>query len=134
MKGEWKMLITVLIVLFALAIGVVIQRTVSNKNDAVRNQAPSPLRSRLLANTDIEAALEFEAYNQKKETSFNLLQHNVEENQRKFAKQYHSDFEKVKSEIQSGFIHIQKENQMHLKKANEKMLNWFKDIMHAQRK
>jgi len=128
--------ITVMIaILLALTIGfVIIRRSNPNKNVPARHQAPSPLRNGLQAKTDIEAALEFETYKQQKETSVNLLQHEITENQRKFAKQYHNDFEKVKSEIQSGFIHVQKENQIHLKKANEKMQDWIKDLLHGQRK
>lgn len=129
------MLIAVMfVILLVLAIGVVIQRSLSNNSAAAPNQAPSTLRNRLQAKTDIEAALEFEAYKQKKETSVNLLQHEMKENQRKFARQYHNDFEKIKSEIQTGFIHIQKENQIHIKKANGKMQDWMKDLLHAQRK
>ncbi|QMV44764.1 hypothetical protein [Cohnella cholangitidis] len=129
------MLITILIaILLALAIGVVIPRSLSNKNSALPKQAPSPLRNRLQAKTDIEAALEFEAYKQKKETSVNMLQDEMKEIQRKFEKQYHNDFEKLKSEIQSGVIHSQKENQKHLKKTNENMQDWIKHLLHAQRK
>jgi len=129
------MLITVLIViLLALTIGAVAWRSLSNKNAAAPNQAPSPLRNRLQAKTDIEAALEFDAYKQKKETSVNMLQHEMKENQKKFAKQYHTDFEKVKSEIQSAFVHFQNENQMNLKKANEKMQDWMKNLLHEQHK
>jgi len=129
------MLITALIViLLALAIGVVAWRSLSNKKTASPNQAPSPLRTRLQPKMDIEAALEFEAYKQKKETSVHLLQNEMKENQRRFAKQYHNDFEKVKSEIQSGFVHIQKENQIHIKKAHEKMQDAMKDLLHVQQK
>jgi len=126
-------IIVLISIILALAIGVVFWRSLSNKNAAAPHQAPSPLRNRLQA-TDIEAALEFEAYKQKKETSVNLLQHEMNENQRKFAKQYHNDFENAKSEIQSRFVHLQKENQLHIKKANEKMQDWIRDLLHAQRK
>ncbi|WP_159887974.1 hypothetical protein [Paenibacillus puerhi] len=129
------MLITILtLILVVLATGFVFRGSFSNKNAAVPNQAPSPLRNRLQAQTDIEAALEFEAYKQNKEASVNLLQHEMNENQRKFARQYHNDFEKLKGEIQSGFVHIQKENQINLHKANEKMQDWIKDFVNSQQR
>jgi uncharacterized coiled-coil protein SlyX len=128
------MLITVLVVIFlVLAIGIVIQRSYFNKSTDAPKQAPPPLK-RLQATTDIEAALEYETYKHNKETSVNLLQHEMKENQRKFDKQFHNDLEKLRGEMQSKFIHIQKENQIHLKKANEKMQDWIKDLLHAQRK
>ncbi|MBB6637065.1 hypothetical protein [Cohnella thailandensis] len=119
------MLLTVSIVIllaFALAIGVVIRKSHSNNNASVPEQTPLPL-SRWQAKTDIEAALEFEAYD--KETTY--------DNMINFAEQYHNDIEKAKNEIQSGLIHVQKENQMHIKKANDKMQDWIKDLLHAQR-
>jgi hypothetical protein len=112
----------VILLAFALAIGVVIRRSHSNNNASVPEQTPLPL-SRLQAKTDIEAALEFEAYD--KETTYDSMI--------KSAEQYHNDIEKAKNDIQSGLIHIQKENQMHIKKANDKMQDWIKDLLHAQR-
>jgi len=129
------MLITVLIVfLLALAIGVIVRRSFSPKNATAPNQAPLLSRNRLQAKSDIEAALDFEAYKHKKETSDNLLQHEMKENQRMVAKQFHNDFEKLKGEIQSGFVHIQRESHLHIIKANEKMQDWIKDLLHDQQK
>lgn len=126
--------VLLIVILFVLAIGFVFWRSLSKENVAP-NQAPSPLRNkRLQAKTDMEAALEFEAYKQKKETSVDLLQHEIKEKQRKLEKQYHSDFERVTSEIQSKLIHTQRENQIQLKKANEKMQDWTKNLWHTQRK
>lgn len=133
------MLLTVIIaIILASAIGAFFLRSPSNINAAAAKQTHSPLIRPLQAKTGVETALEFETYKQKKEavtdagTSINSL-HEMQENHRKFVKQYRDEFEKLKTDIQSGWTQLQKENQIHTVKANEKVQDWVKSIWNAQR-
>lgn len=129
------MIMAAIAIVLALAIGAFLLVFPSRSKAVIAPQARSPLINPLQARTDIEAALEFEAREPARETesSFRSLQLDMQQNQNKFAKQYRSDFEKLISEIQAGWIHIQKEHQRHTVKANEKVQEWIKELADAKR-
>ncbi|MFC5406201.1 hypothetical protein [Cohnella soli] len=123
-----------IVILVMLVVGVVFQRAFfNNKIVGAPKQASLPLK-KMQAKTDVEVALEYEAYKQKKETSVSLLQRELKDDQRRSTVQIHNDLENIRNEIQSKLTHFQNENQMHTKKANEKMHDWIKDLLQAQRK